>query len=192
MEETMAITIDKTRGYVIMWRSIMDTAIWTNPKLERVYHWVMYRANHAGAEIFPTTEKVTLNPGQFVTSYPHAERELKMSVGSINTYLKVLKAESIIEIKSTNKYTVITVQSWNELQNPERKNESKLKTERKQTETDNTLNTFNSKNYLTINQNNNGILKNPRAGKMTSAQIWDLANKLTEKKIAMEAAAKRK
>ena len=140
----MGAIIDKSKGYLIMWRSIIDTPLWTNPKLSRIYHWIMYRANFAEAIVFPGTEKVKLNPGQFITSYPHAAKELKVSVGTLNRYLNVLKNESIIEIYSTNKYTVITVQSWDSLQNPERKNETKMKTDRKQTEADNTFNTTNT------------------------------------------------
>lgn len=140
----MRTNIDKSKGYVIIWRSIMDTSLWSNPKLERIYHWVMYRANFESREVFPTTEKIQLKPGQFITSFPHAAAELKISVGSVKTYLDILKAESIIESYSTNKYTVITVKNWKELQNPERGIETKTKTERKQTETDNTVNTLNT------------------------------------------------
>ncbi len=148
----MITLIDKSQGYVIMWRSIVNTPLWSNPKLERVFHWVMYRANWQMEQIFPTTEKVSLHPGQFITSYPHAAIELKMSVGTINTYIKLLKAESIIEINSTNKYTIVTVLNWDELQNPERTIESKPKTKRKQTETDNTINTKNTSSSIPVKE----------------------------------------
>lgn len=148
MEGIMTI-VDKTQGYVIMWRSFYNSALWTNPKLFRVYDWVMYRANFNSAEAFPTTDKVKLLPGQFITSFPHAAKELKMSVGNAFRYFSVLKAENVIETKKTNKYTIVTVLNWQELQNPERKYENKLKTNGKQTETVNTIKTVNTKNTTT-------------------------------------------
>lgn len=145
VERIMANGIDKTKGYIILWRSILDSSIWTNLKLQRLYFWILLRANFKKVEVFPTVEKVILQPGQFITSYPHAADELKMSVGSVKNYLDLLKNERIIEVKSTNKYTVITIRNWESLQNPERKTENKTKTEQKHTETDNTVDTFNIK-----------------------------------------------
>lgn len=183
MEGNMAIHIDKSKGYIIVWRSILETPLWTNPKLQRLFFWVLLRANYKTKEVFPTTEKIMLQPGQFVTSYPHISKELRISVGSVKTYLDLLKSENIIETKPTNKYTVITIQNWNELQNPEKKNESKVKTERKQTETDNTDNTFNSKK---ASSNNSSQDKD----KPSENSIWDLANRLSDKQLAKERMSK--
>lgn len=179
MEGNMELPIDKSKGYIIVWRSILETPLWTNPKLQRIFFWVLLRANYKIKEVFPATEKIVLQPGQFVTSYPHISKELKISVGSVKTYLDLLKTEKIIETRSTNKYTVITIQNWNELQNPEKKNESKMKTERKQTETNNTLNTFNSKNKSSNDSSQD-------KEKSSDDEIWDLANKLTNKRLAVE------
>lgn len=139
MEIIMAIIIDKSQGFVIMWRSIMDTAIWSNPKLLKVYQWCFFRANYKPLEKYKGFKKLNLTPGQFITSYPHAAGELNMSQGTVYNYINLLKAERIIERSSYNKYTVITILNWNDLQNPERFSENKLKTNYKQNETDNTL-----------------------------------------------------
>jgi len=145
MEEIMnANFIDKSQGYVLMWRSIMSTPLWQNEKLSRVYHWVMYRANYEGKEVFPTKNKVKLKKGQFITSLPHAAKELGMGQATADSYLNVLKSERIIDRHATNKYTVITVQSWDELQNPDRKTDSKWRADGEQMDTDNTYNTLNT------------------------------------------------
>ena len=153
------ITVDKSKGYIILWRSVFSSPIWENPKLERIYHWTLYRANWQETEVFPSSEKIILQPGQFITSYPHAKDELKMAFGTIKTYLKLLQSESIIEIKSTNKYTIVTVLNWDDLQNPEKKIESRLKTERKQIETDNTVNTDNTINTTTQGESAQATIK---------------------------------
>ncbi len=145
----MKNAIDKTQGYVLMWRSIMNTAIWSNPKLYKVYSWCVFRANFEPLKEYKGLKRLDLQPGQFVTSYPHAKEELGMAVGTIYNYLALLKVEKLIESKSYSKYTVLTIQNWIELQHPERISETKLKVNRKQNETDNTLNTSNIwKHYI--------------------------------------------
>ena len=135
----MKKTIDKSQGSVLMWRSIMNTVIWSNPKLSRLYHWIMYRANWESNEVFPTANnKITVKPGQFVTSLDKVAEVIGSNSKSTATaYLDLLIAERRIELKKTNKYTVITVKDWKWLQEIEDKIENKLETNRKQTETDN-------------------------------------------------------
>ncbi len=140
----MSIQIDKSQGFVLMWRSIIDTAIWSNPKLLKVYQWCYFRANFKPVEEYKGLRKVNLTPGEFITSFPHAAEQLNMSQGTVYNYINLLKAERIIERTSYNKYTIITILNWNDLQNPKRFSENKMKTDYKQNETDNTRNTLNT------------------------------------------------
>lgn len=125
----MGTNIDKTQGYVLFWRSIMDSVVFKNPKMWRVYSWCLFRANYTVKEELPGLHKVNLVPGQFITSTRHAAEALDISVTTLYEYLHLLEFEHIIERTSTSKYTVITIQNWNELQHPERTGEHKLDTE---------------------------------------------------------------
>ena len=134
----MKNSIDKSQGYVLFWRSLKDTVIFRNAKLWQAYSWCLFRANYKPTEELPGLEKVYLRAGQFITSTRHAAEALHISVATLYGYFSLLESEHLIERKGTTKYTVITIQSWDELQNPERKSEHKLE---HKLDTDNTFNT---------------------------------------------------
>jgi DNA-binding transcriptional regulator YhcF (GntR family) len=98
----------------------------------------MFRANYTIQEELPGLHKVNLVPGQFITSTRRAAEAMRISVTTLYEYLTLLESEHLIERRANNRYTVITIQNWNELQHPERKSERKLDTK---LDTENTLNT---------------------------------------------------
>ncbi|MBM3284198.1 hypothetical protein FJY90_08250 [Candidatus Gottesmanbacteria bacterium] len=161
----------------------MDTAIFSNPKLAALYYWCLLRANWKEAEVFPETNKIILKPGQFITSLETVAKVIGMkSIVSAKNYLNILKNENQIEIKSTNKYTVVTVLNWNDLQNIEKKIENRMKTVCKQFETDNTLNTLNKN----IDTSSKAQLPHTRTveeslAMLTDDQKWELAEGISRK-----------
>lgn len=118
--------IDKTQGYVLMWRSLMDTIIFKNENLWQVYSWCLFRANHRQVDEMPGLKKVHLNPGQFITSTRRASDALHVSVPTLYEYLSLLESEHLIERQPNTRYSVITILNWEELQHPERFSEHKL------------------------------------------------------------------
>ena len=60
-----------------------------------------------------------LKAGQFVTSLKHLAEDLGFSVQQIRTALKKLESTSEITSKSTNKFTIITVNNWGNYQGDE-------------------------------------------------------------------------
>lgn len=134
----MGTNIDKSQGYILLWRSIQESIAFKNSKLWQVYCWCLFRANYAPKEELPGLRKVNLQPGQFITSTRHAAEALQISVTTLYGYLTILKSEHFIERTANTKYTVITILNWDELQNPERKVEHQVDTK---LDTENTLNT---------------------------------------------------
>lgn len=116
--------IDKSKGYIVMWRSIQDSAFWTNPRLIAMYTWILMRAAWEDKEVFEKRNKVKIKAGQFITSLPHASKELGMGQATVDAYLNILVSERIIDRTPTPKYTVITVLNWAELQTTDRTSES--------------------------------------------------------------------
>lgn len=62
------------------------------------------------------TQMVPLSPGQFIFGRKAASKELKISERSIRTCLSTLKNLKKIGVKSTNKFSVITIIKWNTYQ----------------------------------------------------------------------------
>lgn len=59
---------------------------------------------------------VQLEPGQFVTGRLQASKETGLSAQCVRTCLQALKSTSNITIKTTNRYSIITIINWNSYQ----------------------------------------------------------------------------
>lgn len=57
-----------------------------------------------------------IKPGQVITSYESMNKILKIGVQKIRTAIKKLKSTGEITIESTNKYTLITIEKWEQYQ----------------------------------------------------------------------------
>lgn len=60
-----------------------------------------------------------LKAGQFITSVKHLSEELGFSTQQIRTALKKLESTGELTSKSTNKFTIITVNKWEDYQSDE-------------------------------------------------------------------------
>ena len=95
-------------GYIKLHRSILEWEWITDPITVTVWIYCLARANYEVAR----WEGLILQPGQFVTSIRHIAEDLGLSVQNVQTALKHLKSTNELTSKSTNKYTVITIEKW--------------------------------------------------------------------------------
>lgn len=58
-------------------------------------------------------------PGDFIFGRKKASKELKISEQSIRTFVEFLKTSQNITIKTTNKYSIISIVNWDTYQNEE-------------------------------------------------------------------------
>lgn len=72
---------------------------------------------------------VSLQPGQFVFGRRKAAIELDMPESSVRDYMKLLESMGNITIRSTNKYSVVTVCQWDIYQSQDGNSDSKLPTD---------------------------------------------------------------
>ena len=103
----------------------MEKAIFQNEKLLKVFIWCLLKASHSEHEQLIGRQKVTLQPGQFPMGRHKAAAELNMSPSTAWSYLKLLKANNTIDIKSNNKFSVVTVVNWGLYQTEDNKPDSK-------------------------------------------------------------------
>ncbi|MCA1058091.1 DnaD domain protein [Rossellomorea aquimaris] len=78
-------------------------------------------------------------PGQFVFGRKVASVEMGMKESTLWDYMKILKEDGVINIKSNNKFSVVTIVNWVTYQseeiNTDNKPDSKLTTDRQQMDT---------------------------------------------------------
>ena len=104
------------RGYVKLWRKSLDAGWIRNHTLWAFWTWCLMKATHKEFDAIVGLQAVHLEPGQFIFGRKKASREIGLSEQEIRTIIAFLKNSGNLTIKSTNKYSVITIINWHRYQ----------------------------------------------------------------------------
>ena len=99
-------------SFVKLIRSILDWEWYQDPVVFRLYIHLLLRANY-------TTKKwqgTLVQRGQLITSIDHLARELNLSTQQIRTGIKKLKSTGYITVKTTNKFSLVTIVDYEKTQ----------------------------------------------------------------------------
>ena len=99
-------------GWIKVHRKILDWEWYCDDNAFRLFMHLLIKANHDEGR----WQGVTIKPGQLVTGRIRLASELKLGEQQIRTALDKLKATSEITIKTTNKYSIITILNWEKYQ----------------------------------------------------------------------------
>lgn len=101
------------QGWVRFHRKSMDSSVWKNPNVWFVWSWCLLRANHKENSFPFNGIDILIKPGQFITGRKKAHNELpSLSPQQWRTAMAYLKSTSRITIKTTNKYSLVTIVNW--------------------------------------------------------------------------------
>lgn len=127
------------KSYIKLFRKLLKSPIWENEKALKIWLWCLLKATHIEREQLVGQQVVHLEKGQFVTGRKKASEELKMNDRTIYDYFKLLEKLQMIRIKSNNKFSVVSIEKWEEYQIEELKeqqqNNNKATTNQQQTNT---------------------------------------------------------
>ena len=103
-------------GYVFLHRKLIDSRVFQNAELLKVFIWCLLKANHKGRWVLITTGKgktdVYVEPGQFIFGRSTAAKDLKMPASSVRNRIGTLQKFEIISIKADTHYSIITIINW--------------------------------------------------------------------------------
>jgi len=100
------------KGFVKIWRKILDAGWIKNHKLCAFWLWCLLKATHKEFNAIVGLQTVHLLPGQFIFGLLKASDETALSIREIRTILEFLKKSENVTIKTTNKFSIITVINW--------------------------------------------------------------------------------
>lgn len=123
------------KSYIKLFRKLLNSPIFENEKALKIWIWCLLKATHKERLQLVGQQEVNLQKGQFVFGRKKASEELKMSESTIYKYIKLLEKLQMIGIKSNNKFSVITVEKWEEYQIEELKDNNKVTTKEQQSNT---------------------------------------------------------
>jgi len=107
------------RGYIKTWRKVIDSGWLQNHKLWVFWSWCLLKASYKEYDLIVGCQRVHLMPGEFVFGLNKASDELKMSIRAIRTLIAFLKKSQNVTIKTTNKFSVISIVNWDAYQQTE-------------------------------------------------------------------------
>ena len=100
------------RGYIKLWRKILDNGMIKNSKVLQLAVYCLTKASHKKHKTLVGNQVVELKKGQLVFGRKQASKDLGSSEQSIRTSLKILKKLNFLTSNSTNKFTIITLMNW--------------------------------------------------------------------------------
>lgn len=111
------LLIDNTdSGWIKLYRSVMGKGWLSNHKLWALWCWCLLKASHHEHKVVVGRQEVTLQPGQFIFGRHEASKELKIAPSTLYEIMIWLKNAQNIDIKSNNKFSIITIVKWHTYQ----------------------------------------------------------------------------
>jgi len=104
------------RGYVKLWRKSFDSGMMTNANLWLFWTWCLLKASHKKTKVLVGFQEVELNQGDLVFGRQKAAAALNFSERTVRSCLETLKNSKQIAIKTTSKYSIISIINWDTYQ----------------------------------------------------------------------------
>lgn len=122
-------------SYIKLFRKLLNSPIFENEKALKIWIWCLLKATHKEREQLVGQQIVNLEKGEFVFGRKQASEELKMTESTIYKYIKLLEKLQMIRIKSNNKFSVVSIEKWEDYQIEELKSNNKVATKEQQSNT---------------------------------------------------------
>ena len=126
-------------GWLKLYRSILDSAVFQDAEVLKVWIWLLCNVSFEQHDTVCYGKVIHLKPGQIATGRKKIAQCTDLNENKVYRALTVLKSLGNIEIKATNKYSIITVVNWDKYQeenvkrtSSEQQNNSKTTTEEQQ------------------------------------------------------------
>ena len=103
-------------GWLKLYRSILDSAVFQDAEVLKVWIWLLCNVAFEQHDTICYGKVIHLKPGQIATGRKKIAQCTDLSENKVYRALTVLKSLGNIEIKATNKYSIITVSNWDKYQ----------------------------------------------------------------------------
>jgi len=103
-------------GWVKLHRKLLDNCIYKDANLLQLFIYCLLKANHKPNTILFNYQEITIQRGQFITGRLQLAKELNQKPSSLRNRLQLLEKLGILDIKSNNKFSMVTVLNYSTYQ----------------------------------------------------------------------------
>ena len=111
-------------GFIKLYRSLLSWEWYDDINTKTVFLHIMLKANWRESRYHGDT----IHEGEYRTTVSDLASDLKLSIKSIRTALDHLVSTGEVTIRSTNSYSLITINNWGFFQQPEQSDQAKQQT----------------------------------------------------------------
>lgn len=106
--------MERTKGltYIAVYRDILQSSVFDDPITFKVWMWCLLKASFKDRDYTINLQTIHILPGQFIAGRKTASKELRISEDQYRARIRTLVATQRITIKTTNKFSIITVINW--------------------------------------------------------------------------------
>lgn len=142
-------------GYIALHRQVLEWEWWDDHNTSRLFITCLLLANHKDA----SWKGIPVKRGQFITSYESLSKKTGISIQSVRTSVAKLEKSKNLTFKSTNKYSILTIEKYEEYQSGNKQLTDKP-----------TINQQTTNKQLTTNNNDNN--NNKEIGGLPDDELW--------------------
>jgi hypothetical protein len=124
-------------GFITLHRKLLDWEWYNDTNTKSLFLHCLLKANWENKH----WQGIEIKKGSFITSLNELSKELKLSNQRIRTSLSKLEKTKEIVVKSTNKYTLLTIVKYRDYQDKENKSTNKQQSNNNQITTTNNITT---------------------------------------------------
>jgi DNA-binding transcriptional regulator YhcF (GntR family) len=104
---------------VKVWRKILDSDIMVNPNANHLFTHLLLRATHEGCKTCYRYQCIELGPGEVLIGTNEIASKSGLTRQSVRTALEYLKSTNRITIRSTKRFSVVSIIKWDTYQGAE-------------------------------------------------------------------------
>ena len=121
---------DKSKGWILLYRSIRDSWIWQKKPFDPARAWIdlILDANHDDGKVFTGTSLIRIKRGQDLISVRSLAERWGWSKDRVSSFLKLLESDNMIQLSKISNRTVLTIVNYGNFQNRHDTNKDKIKT----------------------------------------------------------------
>lgn len=106
-------------GYILLARKLLENPIFNKPELLQLWVYCLEKANHKPKPFIFNNEEIEIKRGQFISGRSVIATDLKQNPNTTYKRLKLLEKLSYLDVKSNNKFSLITCINYELYQNPD-------------------------------------------------------------------------
>lgn len=106
-------------GWIKLHRKMVDWEWYNDNNTKVLFLHLLLTANHKEKK----WQGITIKRGQKITSIQHLAEEINLTVRQTRTALTKLKSTNEITIKTTSKYSLVTIEKYSDYQDIENEND---------------------------------------------------------------------